>query len=48
MFKTLEEAKELRNKVLGFDPENEKECLKAVKKMERIYSMWKIRHLKFA
>ena len=27
---TKNEAKELRNKILGFDPENQKECLKAV------------------
>ena len=29
---TLEEAKETRNNMLGFDPENEKECLEAIKR----------------
>ena len=31
MFKTLEEAKRERNSMMGFDPENQKECLEAVK-----------------
>lgn len=28
---TLEAIKELRNETLGFDPENEQECLEAIK-----------------
>ena len=30
-FKTLEELREERNRMIGFDPENEQECLEAVK-----------------